>query len=99
LSKGLVLGRKAAAKLYAVEGFSLSREAREMLVEQFNLLAKERRRLVNRPARLTAAMCAATPDLYGYRGPSPRPGSAVKACAPLIPHVVAISPEPLQGIE
>ena len=45
-SKGLILGRKAAAKLNAVEGVSLSREMREMFAEfdHLGLPAEERRR-------------------------------------------------------
>jgi hypothetical protein len=45
-SKGLVLGRKAAAKLNAIEGVFLSREMREMFVEfdHLGLPAEERRR-------------------------------------------------------
>jgi len=44
--KGLVLGRKAAAKLNAIEGVSLSRETREMFAEfdHLGLPPEERRR-------------------------------------------------------
>lgn len=43
---GLVLGRRAAAKLNAVEGISLSREARRAFAEfdRLGLSAEERRR-------------------------------------------------------
>ena len=44
--KGLVLGRKAAAKLNAIEGVSLSRETRKMFPEfdHLGLSPEERRR-------------------------------------------------------
>ena len=44
--KGLVLGRKAAVKLNAIEGVSLSRETREMFAEfdHLGLSPEERRR-------------------------------------------------------
>jgi hypothetical protein len=48
--KGLVLGRKAAVKLNAIEGVSLSRETHEMFTEfdHLGLSPEERRRLVKK---------------------------------------------------
>jgi hypothetical protein len=59
-SKGLILGREAAAKLNAVEGVSLSREIREMFAEfdRLGLPTEERRRrLLEKFAQRTGSTC------------------------------------------
>jgi hypothetical protein len=52
-SKGLVLGRSAAAKMNAVEGVSLSKETREIFrrFDELGLSADERRRLLKKKFR------------------------------------------------